>query len=66
MARLWPARADASRRVMKARTDAAVSGCGHYVLTGRTIVMVDGKWWCAPCILAQIAAATAVADRSAS
>ena len=44
-------------RVCRARRSSKV-GCGHYVLTGQTIVRRAGRWTCLACALEAIGATT--------
>jgi hypothetical protein len=54
-----PTEAPYSRRVRRARKNGTLSGCHHFAIVGQTIILLDGQWHCAPCVLAQITAATA-------
>ena len=45
-------------RAMKVRWPRRVA-CGHYVITGQTIIQRDGKWACLECALAAIQATAA-------
>jgi hypothetical protein len=53
----------AAARVRKARRSSKV-GCGHYVLTGQTIVRRAGRWTCLQCALEAIGTTATTTGRT--